>query len=267
MLHLRILSALVGIPLILGLVYLGGGYYLCFILLLAYLGMREYTALLKSKGYHLPSFLGYAGATVLPALLYLEPILERELIFPAIIFILMSLAIFFLIFFETSDIRESALIFWGIIYFGGLGGCLVLLRQLPQGLSYTFALFIGVWTNDTLAYFAGTKWGKHRLAPAISPRKSVEGACSGIAGTILLALLIVFFFPGWINLTPGQAVFLGLVITVFAQLGDLFESAIKRQFEVKDTGQLIPGHGGIMDRFDSLLFSAPAVYCFFQLLS
>lgn len=265
MLHLRLLSALVGIPVILGLVYLGGPYYACFILLVANLGMREYTDLLKSRGYHLPVFLGYAGVTVFLTLLYLGQILQLELALPAMIVILISLAIFYLISFEKTDIGESALILWGIIYLGGLGGYMILLRQLPQGMNYTLLLLVGVWSNDTFAYVAGIKWGKRRLAPAISPQKSVEGACSGIVGTVLLALLAALLFPGWIELAPGEAALLGLGISVFAQLGDLLESAIKRQFGVKDTGRLIPGHGGILDRFDSLLFTAPMVYYFLQM--
>ncbi len=266
MLHLRILSALAGIPLILALVYLGGPYYAFFILLVANLGIREYTALLKSRGYHLPGFIGYAGTTVFMTMLYLDLFLDVELVLPAVLFIMMSLAVFLLIYFEKTDIRELALILWGIIYLGGFGGYMILLRQLPQGLTYTFLLLVGVWSNDSFAYFAGIKWGKRRLAPEISPKKSVEGACAGIAGTILLALLVAIFFPGWIGLAPGKAVLLGLGISVFAQLGDLLESAMKRYFEVKDTGQLIPGHGGVLDRFDSLLFTAPMVYYFFTLL-
>lgn len=265
-LHLRILSAMVGIPIILGLVYLGGAYYAFFILLVANLGMREYTALLKSRAYHLPDFIGYAGASIFLTMLYLGSIQDVELILPAVIFIMMSLAVFLLLYFEKTDIHELALILWGIIYLGGFGGYMILLRQLPQGLTYTFIFLVGVWANDTFAYFAGIKWGKKRLAPAISPKKSVEGACAAITGTVLLALLVAFFYPGWIGLTPGKAALLGVGISVFAQLGDLLESALKRQFEVKDSGRLIPGHGGILDRFDSLLFTAPMIYYFFALL-
>lgn len=265
MLHLRILSALIGIPVILGLVYLGDLYYAGFILLVVNLGMREYTALLRNRGYHLPAFIGYAGVTFFIALLYFGSLIQQELIYPAIAFIMMTLAVFVLIFFEKSDFRESALIFWGIIYLGGLSGYLILLRQLPQGLTFTLLLLAGVWSNDTLAYFTGIKWGKRRLAPAISPQKSVEGALAGIGGTIFLAVLAAYLFPEWIRLTRGEAALLGLVIAVFAQLGDLVESAMKRKFGVKDTGKLIPGHGGVLDRFDSLLFAAPLIYYYAQL--
>ncbi len=266
MLHLRILSALVGIPLILGLVYLGGHYFAAFIILVVILGMREYTALLKRKGFHLPPAAGYAGTIIFLLALYLGTLLEVDLVLPALIFIVAGLAILFLIYYDKTTIQESALILWGIIYLGAFGGYMILLRQLPQGLTYTFLLLFGVWANDTFAYFIGLKWGRRRLAPAISPKKSVEGACAGIAGNIILALLAAYLFPVWIGLSAWKASLLGLGIAVFAQLGDLLESAVKRNFEAKDTGQLIPGHGGVLDRFDSLLFTAPMVYCFFILI-
>ncbi|NLA27398.1 MAG: phosphatidate cytidylyltransferase [Firmicutes bacterium] len=265
MLHLRILSALIGIPVILILVCLGGPYYAFFILIVANLGMREYTAMLKSKGYHLPSYLGYAGVTFFLVMLYLGLVLELELALTAMIFIMMVLGIYILIYFEKTDIQESSQILWGIIYLGGFGGYMILLRQLPQGLTYTILLFLGVWANDSFAYFIGLKWGRRPLAPVISPKKSVEGAFAGVTLTTLLSLIAAFFFPVWMGLTPWKAALLGMAIAVFAQLGDLLESAMKRQFEVKDAGQLIPGHGGILDRFDSLLFTAPMVYYFFML--
>ncbi len=266
MLHLRIISAIVGIPLILGLIYLGDSYYALFILLVANLGMYEYTAMLGSRGYHLPAFLGFAGVSIFLAMVYLAPLLQQELIYPALITIVISLSLLVLIFFEKTDFTESALIFWGIIYLGGLCGYLILLRRLPEGMLFTYLLFIGIWLNDTLAYFIGMKWGRRRLAPSISPRKSVEGSLAGIIGTTLLFYLAATFLADSIGLSPVEGLLLGLVITVFGQLGDLVESAMKRKFAVKDTGNLIPGHGGVLDRFDSLLFAAPLVYYYAQLL-
>src|SRR5690554_2912195 len=143
MLHLRILSALVGIPLILGLVYLGGSYYALFMLLVAILGIREYTAFLKRKCYHLPTWVGYAGLALFMSMLFLGAVLERELILPALIIIMMSLGILQLIYFGKASLHELALILWGIIYLGGFGGYMILLRQLPQGLTYTLVLLVG----------------------------------------------------------------------------------------------------------------------------
>ncbi|NLA12151.1 MAG: CDP-archaeol synthase, partial [Firmicutes bacterium] len=113
----------------------------------------------------------------------------------------------------------------------------------------------------------GSKWGRRRLAPSISPRKSLEGSLAGIIGTVLLIFLAVSTLAERIGLSPWEGLLLGLVIAVFGQLGDLVESAMKRKFEIKDAGKLIPGHGGVLDRFDSLLFAAPVVYYFVQLLA
>lgn len=266
MLHLRVLSAIIGIPLILGLVYLGDPYYAVFALVIANLGMREYTLMLKNRGYHLPVLFGYGGVTILIAVVYLEPYLQQNLVYPAVAALLMALSLLFLLYFGKTDFGESALIFWGIIYLGGLCGYLILLRRLPEGLILSFLLFAGVWINDSLAYFTGIKWGKRRLAPAISPQKSVEGALFAIAGTTLLFFLAALLFPDLIGLKPGESALLGLIVAIFGQLGDLVESAMKRYFTVKDTGSLIPGHGGVLDRFDSLIFAAPVLYYYAQLM-
>ncbi len=260
MLRLRVLSALVGIPIMLGAIYLGGPWYTLFLLLVANLGMKEFDALLKAKGSRFPSFFGYIGVSTLIVLLFFK---EFSLVFPLIMLIFFLLFLSQLAYFDKVNFWESALLFWGIIYLGGLCGYMLLLRLMPQGIVYTYLLFIGVWSNDTFAYFIGSKWGRHKLAPDISPNKSVEGALGGAAGTVLLAVLAALMAPELINLPLLQAVFLGLGISVFAQLGDLMESALKRQFQVKDSGAMIPGHGGILDRFDSLLLAAPFVYYFF----
>lgn len=260
MLRLRLLSALVGIPIILTAVYYGEIWYALFLLLVVNLGMREYTMLLRSAGYRLPAATGYLGASAILALTYLEQI---ELFFPLLMLIFAAVFLVALLYFNKIQFWESALIFWGIIYLGGFGSFMLLLRMLPEGALYTVYLLFGVWLNDSFAYFVGIKWGRRKLVPAISPNKSVAGAVAGVAGNIIVALLLVYFAPGWFSLPVIYAVILAAGIAVFAQFGDLLESAMKRQFQVKDTGQLIPGHGGILDRFDSLLFTAPYVYFFF----
>ncbi|MEW5783860.1 MAG: phosphatidate cytidylyltransferase [Bacillota bacterium] len=263
MLRLRILSALVGIPLVLGVVYLGGPWYAVFLLITANLGMREYGALLKAKGSRMPPGIGYCGVTALIVLLYYQ---QLQWVFPLIMLLFILLFAAVLLYFERVNFWESALFLWGIIYLGGLCGFLLLLRLFPAGAFYTVLLLIGVWSNDTFAYFIGSKWGRHKLAPAISPHKSVEGSLAGIGGTLLLAAAAAWFFPGQFPLPLGQALILAAGIAVFAQLGDLMESALKRHFQVKDSGNLIPGHGGVLDRIDSVMLTAPFVYTFFYLI-
>lgn len=120
------------------------------------------------------------------------------------------------------------------------------------------AIFIFIWVNDTGAYLVGSRWGKRRLAPSISPKKSVEGSIGGLLLVLLSAVVLrLLLFPeiSWLRI-----LLIATVVAVFGTIGDLFESSLKRQAGVKDSGKLIPGHGGILDRIDSLLLAVPAVY-------
>lgn len=127
------------------------------------------------------------------------------------------------------------------------------------------AVFIFIWANDTGAYLIGSMWGKRKLAPTISPHKTVEGWCGGLLCTLLVAVILrLLLFPemSWLVI-----LLMGIVVAVFGTIGDLFESGLKRQAGVKDSGSLIPGHGGILDRIDSLLFAVPAVYLLLAFLT
>lgn len=120
------------------------------------------------------------------------------------------------------------------------------------------AIFIFIWVNDTGAYLVGSRWGKRRLAPNISPKKSVEGSIGGLLLVLLSAVILrLLLFPelSWLSI-----LLIAAVVAIFGTIGDLFESSLKRQAGVKDSGKLIPGHGGILDRIDSLLLAVPAVY-------
>jgi phosphatidate cytidylyltransferase len=142
------------------------------------------------------------------------------------------------------------------------------LRELPWtlgqpyalGMSYALLPFFLAWTCDTAAYLVGRVWGRHRLAPGVSPHKSTEGAIAGLMASIAAGLLARTWFAPYLSL--GQALVLGALVGVFAQLGDLVESLLKRDAETKESSSIIPGHGGVLDRFDSLLFAAPLVYYF-----
>ena len=114
------------------------------------------------------------------------------------------------------------------------------------------------WVNDTFAYFVGRLIGRHRMAPRISPNKTIEGAVGGVVGSVLFALVVKMYSPSWFSLR--DAALLGLVVGLVGQWGDLFESTVKRDLRVKDSGRLFPGHGGLLDRFDSALFAGIATY-------
>lgn len=135
-----------------------------------------------------------------------------------------------------------------------------LIRNLEGGTVWIFILLAGTWAGDTAAYFVGKKFGRHKLAPRLSPGKTVEGALGGMAGSVLAVSAVYLFYP------PAASLFaiilLALLVGFFGMMGDLFESSLKRSAGIKDTGTIIPGHGGVLDRFDSMLFTAPAAYYF-----
>ncbi|TSK08740.1 MAG: phosphatidate cytidylyltransferase [Geobacter sp.] len=164
--------------------------------------------------------------------------------------------------FRLKEIRQAApdvaLILTGFLYVPLLLAHLVLVRALPHGISWLFLIMVIVMAGDSFAYYVGSSIGKTPLYPAVSPKKSVEGALGGLSGSVSGAVIAKFtFFP---ELSLVHCFGAALVLGVLGQLGDLFESLIKRSCGVKDSGSIIPGHGGVLDRIDSILFAAPAAY-------
>lgn len=149
---------------------------------------------------------------------------------------------------------------FGFIYISVPLAHLAMLRTQPHGKQWVLLVLMVVMLNDTCAYFTGTFFGRRKLYPSVSPKKSIEGAIGGLVGSVLAAGLAHLTFAPWTPLL--QLLLLGLVVGVVAELGDLFESLLKRSFGVKDSGTLIPGHGGILDRLDSLMFAFPLTYYF-----
>ena len=146
--------------------------------------------------------------------------------------------------------------FGGIIYTGVLFSCVYLTRSLTDGWLIVWLIILASWGSDTFAYCTGMLFGKHKMAPVLSPKKSVEGAVGGILGAALLGWIYALVFHGPV-LTFVIICTAGAVIAMF---GDLTASGIKRSMGIKDYGKLIPGHGGILDRFDSVIFTAPVIY-------
>lgn len=147
----------------------------------------------------------------------------------------------------------------GVFYLGWTMSHFVLLRDLPDGRDWVFLALFGTFASDTFSYFVGRAIGRHALAPRISPRKTWEGAIGGVGGTVgatvLLAIITGLDEIGYLKIIP-----LGFLISLFAQAGDLAESVLKRNTEAKDAGSLIPGHGGVLDRLDSIVFTGVLVY-------
>lgn len=158
--------------------------------------------------------------------------------------------------------------YFALIYAPVMLSFVLLTRQLDDGIYLVWMIFISSWISDTFAYLAGVMLGRHKLAPVLSPKKSVEGSVGGIVGAALFGAL----FGAYLDSTLGQEQYVmilavvGGVGSVISQVGDLAASAVKRNHEIKDYGNLIPGHGGIMDRFDSVIFTAPMIYALAVLL-
>jgi phosphatidate cytidylyltransferase len=161
--------------------------------------------------------------------------------------------------------KEGAFTTWawtiaGILYVGWLLSYLVALRGLDSGRNWVFfALFI-TWASDTTAFFIGRRFGRHKLAPNISPGKTWEGTIGGIVGAIIMSILFFTSTPFHLPLVYWQAIVLSILVSIFGQVGDLVESLLKRNMGVKDSGRLLPGHGGILDRLDSIIFAGIVVY-------
>jgi len=222
------------------------------------LALREFYAMALPTG-RLPeqTLALAAGAGLVPLFGAGRP----DLLLGALVLLVLAFAVIFLLRFRdlTTVVQQLALLFLGFLYLPLLLGHLAMLRALPLGREWVFLVLLLVMASDTAAYFTGVTLGKRKLYPAISPNKSVEGAIGGLVGSLAGTFLArVWFFPA---LDVADCLFLGAGIGVLAQLGDLFESMLKRSFGVKDSGTLIPGHGGILDRLDSLLFAfAPTYY-------
>lgn len=185
---------------------------------------------------------------------------DQSLILPAVIgiFFLFTLLFLFRIRNIADAAHEVAFAILAQLYIPLLLMHLTMLRQTPYGVQWLIVIMLIVMSNDSVAYYSGRALGKHRLYPLVSPKKSVEGAVGGLLGSMAGTLLARYtFFP---QLTLRDAVLTALFIGMLGQTGDLFESMLKRSFGVKDSGTIFPGHGGVLDRMDSIIFAAPATY-------
>ncbi len=263
MLRQRLLVAIIGLPLGLAAIILGGYFLFGFGVVLTLLGLHEYYGLVRP--YRPNLLVGYVSgvAVVVCCFIYAK--------FPKLGFsgqegILMGLALMMVMIFLWSLLGKIgahlvgriALTAFGVLWVGVGFSYIMLVRFMTHGLTLSILLVVCTVVSDTFAYFVGRAIGRHRLAPRVSPKKTVEGAIGGLVGAMLAALL-VSVYADW-DMSKGYAVILGLVVGLVGQWGDLFESAVKRDFQVKDSGKLLPGHGGILDRFDSFLFAGVATY-------
>jgi len=266
----RALTALVGIPLALLVIYFGGWYLAAAVALLALLGVHEFYGLTKVEDRFIAGF-GYLGAAALVVGARVAPhgTYHYTGLGIALLVALGQLASWLAR--KRRErvhtlLRQVAAVTVGWAYVPFLFGYLLQLRGLealrplphwlPAGAGWVFLVIACCWVMDTAAYLVGRAIGRHKLAPKISPGKTVEGAIAGLVAAMAWTAGLGIT----LGLTVGQGLALGAVLGVGGQVGDLFESLLKRRAGVKDSGTLLPGHGGVLDRFDSLLFCAPLGY-------
>lgn len=261
----RFLSSIVLAALAL-LTILTGGYLLAAVLL--FLALTAFHELTKACG--LSGREGKAGELEIIGFLgivvyYLLMTFCRERIYLFLMLIVILVAFMFLYVFSFPKYHAEQIMcaFFCVAYAPVMLSFIYLVRELPYGIYSVWMIFISSWICDTCAYLVGMWIGKHKLAPQLSPKKSIEGAVGGIVGAALVGALYAYFVVEPVVL--GQKitwifVLISAVGAVISQVGDLAASAIKRNHEIKDYGKLIPGHGGVMDRFDSVIFTAPMIY-------
>ena len=260
----RILTALIGIPLVLAVLWLGGPWWLVLLAVVLVLAVMEFAPLraLRPRGgavLRIAALLAFAIIAAGP-----EPFARWTVGVWAVALLAFGL----LPLVRTGMIPSTAVpseassVVLGIAYLATPFAVLVRwrLELTPQSV---LAFLIVIWANDIAAYFVGLAIGRHKLAPRVSPGKSWEGAFGGLGGGLLAGLLIA----RWLGMGRGEAAVWAVLITIVSQAGDLFESALKRRAGVKDSGRLLPGHGGVLDRFDGILTAAPVGYVLVRLLA
>lgn len=263
----RLAIILLGVPCFYLITLRGGVFFLILVDLIIFLGLREFYQLMKAKGYQPFEVLGYFCALAISWYAWRAGV-AVPLILTGSLLVIMIREIF------RQDMSRSlehiAVTVLGIMYVGWLGSHLVMLRQLPAtvgaedwiGARLIFLAALLTWATDTGAYIMGVALGRHPLLARISPKKTAEGAVGGVVGSALVGWACSGSVTPFV--TPLAGILLGVVVATAAILGDLVESLIKRDVGIKDSAELIPGHGGVLDRFDSMLFTVPVLYYYFR---
>ncbi len=258
MLKKRVITALVGLPLLIPVIWFGEPWFTILVAIWGLLAAFEFYRMVAASKV---SPLTYFGL-IWTLLFILSPHFDYAPLTPLL---LTSAVILSLIWLLLRRQKEGAFTGWawtigGILYIGWLLSHFVVLRGLDDGRNWVFLALFTTFASDTAAFFIGRALGRHKLAPHISPGKTWEGAIGGILGAILVSLFFVLPMPLKLPLSYLQAILLGSLVSIFGQLGDLIESLFKRNMGVKDSGRLIPGHGGVLDRMDSIVFVGVVVY-------
>lgn len=264
MLAKRTLVTLLLLPLGLLVIVLGGWVYAGFIALMLALAAWEFVKLFHAGGLLPASVLVLLGVVLLVLGRAWNGFVSAPLLLSVLV--LLSMAYHLMAYERGRDNSgtDFAVTVAGFMYLGWLGAYFISLRQLPEGLWWVLMALPVVWIADSFAYLVGSRWGRRKLSPRLSPKKTWEGYLGGIAGGTLGGALLPLLWQVWAGpdsaVTPWRGALLGLILAVLTTLGDLGESMIKRQVGVKDSGTLLPGHGGVFDRIDSWLWAGVIGY-------
>ena len=270
----RVAVAAVGIPLTVGVVYLGGWLLAILLAALAVLGALEFYRMAGLKDARPLSAIGAATAAAFVLVASISPAsgpvgFGYLLAGATLVIATLSIRVRGV---EGQPLLAISTTLMGAVYVGALLSFGLMLRYLPgvesawHGTALVFAPVLLTWTSDTFAYLAGRTWGRRKLVPRVSPGKTVEGSVGALVGSVAVGAGYALLLQSFDSYAPTllEGAFFGLVISVVAQVGDLVESLLKRDAGVKDSGTLLPGHGGALDRIDSLLFTLPFAYLFLR---
>ncbi len=261
----RLISGIILVIIALAVIITGGDVLLAVLGLISVIGMYELNRVFGVEK-ELPGLLSYVTTIVYFLQLRFSYLADVQLIFVAFLILLLAIYVFTYPKYKADQIIAS---FFGLFYVAIMLSFIYQLRSIEGGFYLVWLIFLCSWGSDTCAYCVGMLFGKHKMSPILSPKKSVEGAIGGVAGAALLTLIYSLIFADQMSLTTINIIVLcitAMITALVSMVGDLAASAIKRNYDIKDYGTLIPGHGGILDRFDSVIIVAPIVYYMVVLL-
>lgn len=248
----RIIAALALLPLFIFILIGGLPLYIAEIVILA-IALREFYKAFNAKDIHPIQNIGY----IFVAYLALKNILNLGIEYTYIVIFALFIYSITYILRCKNNIVDIAITFFSIFYVAiSIDFIVLTINSFEKGTIYVWTIFIVAFLTDTFAYFTGYLFGKHKLIPKVSPKKTIEGSIGGVVGSTIGCIVFGYLF----NLDMTAMIIIGSIGSVIAQFGDLFASSIKRYVGIKDYGKLIPGHGGVLDRFDSVILVAPFVY-------
>ncbi|MCI3918989.1 phosphatidate cytidylyltransferase [Paenibacillus sp. TRM 82003] len=254
----RIVTGLLAALFFLSMLYAGSSWYAILIILMALIAYYEFARLNGARGREPASWAGFAGILYLVVpwrMMFDVAAPPQQTVVWLLMFLFFALTV---VSQNRTSIDKIALLFIGVVYIGVGFHYMIYTRLMENGLFWTLLLFGCIWLTDVGAYFAGRLLGKHLLWPSISPKKTIEGAVGGVIIAVATAAAFAFAEPEL--LSWKEAIAIGLIVSVLGQLGDLIQSAYKRVRNIKDSGSILPGHGGILDRTDSWIIVFPFVH-------